>query len=100
MKFDPTKNRIPAELLTKKERAAMRECCHGYQIYGEGDWLTFDRKSVQPNDILRAKPAPDVSSDIGTQDIVTLQYELLIKHYDLKLAALDAKRAKKAGLKP
>ncbi len=62
MKFDPTKNRIPAELLTKKEKAALRAAfSNGAEIYSKGDWLTFDRKYVQTNDILRAKPAPAVS---------------------------------------
>jgi hypothetical protein len=61
MDFDPTTNRIPFDLLTEDERAALKSWLHGWTYHGMDEWLEIKPKWMG-NTVYRGKPAPVVTS--------------------------------------
>ena len=62
MTFDPTTNRIPFDLLTEDERAALKAWPHGwtYRVTMEG-WFEI-KPEWMDNTVYRGKPKPVVTS--------------------------------------
>ncbi len=64
MTFDPTTNRIPFDLLTEDERAALKAWPHGWEYFGRwpNGWNLCDSPEWASVAVYRGKPAPVVVS--------------------------------------
>lgn len=67
MMFDPTTNRIPFDLLTEDEQAALKLWPHGWTYYLPGNypdkWVPFVIPLWERKVVYRGKPAPVVTSN-------------------------------------
>ena len=65
MTFDPTTNRIPFDLLTEDERAALKAWPHGWECFGRwsNGWNLCDLPAWAAAAVYRGKPAPVVTSN-------------------------------------
>jgi hypothetical protein len=62
MSFDPTTNRIPFELLTEDERAALKAWPHGWTYFTVSGWKLVVTPSWGGSVVYRGFPAPMVTS--------------------------------------
>jgi hypothetical protein len=64
MTFDPTTNRIPFDLLTKDEQAALKAWPHGYEHFGRwlNGWHLCDSPEWAAVAVYRGLPKPVVTS--------------------------------------
>jgi len=82
MTFDPTTNRIPFDLLTEDEQAALKSWPHGWTYHGMDEWLEINPKWAG-SVVYRGKPAPVVTSTWRNVYIKTMSVELYPSRHEV-----------------
>ena len=95
MTFDPTTNRIPFDLLTEDERAALKAWPHGWEYFGRwaNGWNLCDLPEWAAVAVYRGKPAPVVTSTWRNLYVKTMSVELRPSRHEADKNAVDGRIA-------